>query len=195
MQEKIEEILDFWFADSGTLKERIKSRSALWWGKDAETDRAIRVRFEAELIALRNGELDHWKDSSRGWLAMIILADQFSRNIYRDDPRAFAQDTIALSLCLEGMQAAIDEQLEPLERVFFYMPLEHSESPGLQRQSLAKFKALAEAGDDFTDFYKYAVAHFEVIEKYGRFPHRNRILGRDSTTAELAYLAKPGAGF
>lgn len=194
------DILDFWFGETGSLAERIASHSRLWWSKSESIDQEIRERFGSDLVALLAGELEQWKASAEGWLAMIILADQFSRNMYRDDARAFAQDDLALALCLEGLEQGIDQQLDLLQRVFFYLPLEHSELSEMQQRSVAQMKKLVELapGDlkkEFEGFHNYALAHLDVIEKYGRFPHRNAILGRDSSKEELAYLARPDAGF
>lgn len=196
----IDEILGFWFGESGTQSERIAQQSSLWWGKNPETDEDIRQRFGGLIVQLIEGELEHWKESPQGWLAMIILADQFSRNIYRNDARAFAQDELALSLCLEGMEQEIDQELDLLQRVFFYLPLEHCESTEMQALSVKQMFSLfelapADVKEEFKGTHEYALAHQDVIEKYGRFPHRNAILGRESSSEELLYLAQPGAGF
>lgn len=135
-----------------------------------------------------------------GRLAWIIVADQFSRNIYRCDPRSFALDEQALAHALEGMAAGHDLALRPLQRVFFYLPLEHSESIELQQQSVMLYEGLLnEVGEKlaqpFTGFLDYARRHLDVIQRFGRFPHRNAILGRESTAAEIEYLQQPGSGF
>jgi len=193
-------ILEFWFGNFATCRETIDKQSSIWWGKDAEVDREIARRFEPDLQRLTAGELDHWQETPEGHLAMIILADQFPRNIYRDTAGAFAQDALALSLALRGMEDGTDEKLDLLQRVFFYMPLEHAESMHMQRRSVALQRQLAESAPEdtkekFREFLDFAVRHCEVIEQFGRYPHRNAILGRPSTGAELEYLARPGSGF
>ncbi len=193
-------ILDFWFGESYSSYEVIEQQSSLWWGKDTEVDREIRNRFGESLKLLIVGDLNDWKQLPEGHLAMIILADQFSRSIYRDTAMAFAQDEIALTLTLEGIENGIDLQLDLLQRVFFYLPLEHSELMTMQQRSVEMQKLLADsapvdARGKFRDFHEYAILHLEVIEKYGRYPHRNAIFGRQSTVEELEYLAQPGSGF
>lgn len=193
-------ILDFWFGEACSSYEVTEQQSSLWWGKDTEVDREIENRFGESLKLLIAGDLNDWKQFPEGHLAMIILADQFSRSIYRDTAMAFAQDEIALSLTLEGIENGIDLQLDLLQRVFFYLPLEHSELMTMQQRSVEMQKLLADsapvdARGKFRDFHGYAILHLEVIEKYGRYPHRNTILGRHSTVEELEYLAQPGSGF
>ncbi len=193
-------ILDFWFGKSYSSYNVIEKQSSLWWGKNTEIDRDIESRFGESLNHLIAGDLKNWKLFPEGYLAMIILADQFSRSIYRDTAMAFAQDEIALSLTLEGIENGIDLQLDLLQRVFFYLPLEHSELMTMQQRSVEMQKLLADsapvdARGKFRDFHEYAILHLEVIEKYGRYPHRNAILGRHSTVEELEYLTQPGSGF
>lgn len=144
--------------------------------------------------------MEHWKGSPHGLLAMIILADQFSRNIHRGHPAMYALDPIALSLCQEGLAKKVDQQLWPIERVFFYMPLQHAESIELQRQSVELFRELlinmsGQYQKKFKRYVDFAVRHYDIIARFGRFPHRNRILGRQSTPEEMDYLQQPGSSF
>ena len=193
-------VLDFWFGsatDDGVCAER---QSSLWWGKSAQTDGEIRRRYESLLQVLVNGGNRYWLQFPESRLAAIIVLDQFSRNIYRDTPTAFAADRLVLSWSLTGIASGMDKALRPIHRVFFYLPLEHAEDPAMQVQSVALFeKLLAQAPENqrgvFEGFLDFARRHAEVIQQFGRFPHRNAILGRTSSPAEQAYLARPGSGF
>jgi uncharacterized protein (DUF924 family) len=193
-------ILGFWFGDSRDDAVAASQQHTLWWGKDAATDAAIRARFEPQVIAAGAGELDHWGQSAPGWLALIILCDQFPRSIYRDSPRAFAFDPTARKLCLEGLARGLDQQLRPLPRVFCYLPLEHSEDREHQQRSVTLFQQLAAAAPKsqrelFQGFLDFALRHQVIIERFGRFPHRNAVLGRSSTAEEIAFLQEPGSSF
>lgn len=190
MNTSAQEVLDFWFADENTVR---------WFLRDADFDQAIRERFAGTLEAAALGELDAWALTPHGWLALLIVLDQFSRNIHRGDARAFAQDGKAQALALVGLERRDDEALTPLERVFAYLPLEHAEDLALQWRSVTLFRALAlqaspNARGQYENFLDYARRHCEVVTRYGRFPHRNAALGRPSTPDELAYLAE-GGGF
>jgi uncharacterized protein (DUF924 family) len=167
-----------------------------WYASHPAFDALIRERFTTQVDLAAAGKLADWTDTPSGWLALLIVLDQFPRNLYRDDPRAWAQDLRAQQLALSGIDEGFDRQLPPLQRVFAYMPLEHAEDIELQRRSVALFEALCnEAPDRYGDFLKYARRHEAVIERFGRFPHRNAVLGRVSTSEELTYLEEPGAGF
>ena len=185
------DVLDFWF-DSAT--------EALWFERSDAFDAAIRERFGDTLVAALRGELDAWADTPEGWLALLIVRDQFSRNLYRDDPRAWSGDAATQVLALDGIAHGHDLQLAPLQRVFAYLPLEHAESPVLQKHCVRLFERLVEGVPQaeraqYTGFLDYARRHHDVIDRFGRFPHRNAVLGRADTPAERAYLATPGAGF
>jgi len=192
-------ILEFWFGtspDDAVATEQ----SRLWWTKHPDTDREIRQRFESCVRKATDGELDGWAATPRGRLALIILTDQFPRNMYRNTPTSFAYDALARRWCEEGLQAGVDKLLRPIERVFFYLPLEHSESMADQDRAVALYEALVqdvgpERVSGFTGFLDYAIRHREVIARFGRFPHRNRILGRASTPEEVEFLAQPGSSF
>ena len=200
---EIEQVLQFWFGQS--INNATASIQAhLWWRKRPEVDQQIREEFADGLRDLIQGEYREWLQTARGRLAAIIVLDQFSRNMYRDKPQAFAQDDLALKWCLEGLEGKVDLQLEPIERVFFYLPLEHSEDPQMQDLACRQFADLldqvsatetASSDNTYQDFYQFAERHRDVIQQFGRFPHRNGILGRPSTKAEQQYLDTPGSGF
>jgi uncharacterized protein (DUF924 family) len=205
-QNSAHELLLFWFGPRPYTATRVQHHSRLWFGQpDApevtpQTDELIRERYgELTLIAERGG-LTAWESSPRRRLALILLLDQFSRNIYRGSARAFAQDLRALSLTVSGMQFGADATLDPVERLFFYMPLMHAESLDVQEESLAAFRRLleeapAELRPTFEGSLQFAVMHRSVIERFGRFPHRNRVLDRESSRGELEWLASEGKTF
>ena len=181
-----ESVLDFWFAGD-PLTPR-----AVWFEQDDAFDAACHG-FAAARDAARAGTLDHWADTPRGGLALLILLDQISRNLYRGQAEAFAADVRARAIARQMIARGFDLVLTRVERGFVYLPFEHSEDLADQEESVRLFAALrAEAEDDGLD---YALRHRDVIRRFGRFPHRNAALGRVSTAAEAAYLATPGAGF
>ena len=197
---EIEQVIDFWFGSDLNDHDLAKRQSPIWWQKNPQTDALIRQKFAGGLQGLIDGDYDHWLESPLGRLAAIILADQFSRNMYRDTAQAFSQDELALSWCMDGMKLKHDIELPLVCRVFFYMPLEHAESIEMQDLSVKKFTELSEqtgAGnnDTFTGFVDFAERHRAVIQQFGRYPHRNSILNRKSTAAEQIYLDQPGSGF
>jgi len=171
-----DDILQFWFED-------IEHSS--WFKSDPVFDRELEQRFGALLTQAKNDELDHWCDTSQGWLALIIVLDQFSRNIYRDTPGAFEADAKALKLAVDGIEKGLDKKLTLEQRSFFYLPLRHAENIEMQELGLAKTREINEAGYG-TD--KYALGHLSTIKRFGRFPHRNVILGRRHTAEEKSYL-------
>jgi uncharacterized protein (DUF924 family) len=193
-------VLDFWFGPPGSALEIAGRQTKLWFGKSPENDQAVAERFSAALIAATAGELDHWANTPRGRLALVIVLDQFPHHIHRDRPQAFATDPQALAQSLAALAAGEDRQLAPIERVFLYLPLEHAESLDMQERSVSLYETLArEASTDeralFDDFLDYARRHRDVVARFGRFPHRNAILGRPSTPDELEFLKQPGARF
>lgn len=195
-----ESVLDFWFGAAGRAGEIAARQRKLWFGKTAENDQAVSERFSNTLATASAGKLDHWANSPRGRLALVIVLDQFPHHIFRDQPQAFATDPQALALSLAALTASEDLQLTPIERVFLYLPLEHAESPEMQARSVSLYASLAnEATADeralFDGFLDYAQQHRDVVERFGRFPHRNAILGRPSTPAELEFLKQPGSRF
>ena len=197
---EIEQVIEFWFGSDLNDPSLAKRQTPLWWQKNSQTDALIRQKFADGLQGLVSGDYDHWLESPRGRLAAIIVADQFSRNMYRNTARAFAQDELALGWCLDGMASKQDIELPYIGRVFFYMPLEHAESREMQELSVKKFSELAElAGVEnsgtFMGFVDFAERHRQVVKQFGRYPHRNSILKRDNTAAEQVYLDQPGSGF
>ena len=186
-----QEVLAFWFADA---------QAAHWFARSAAFDAQIRLRFDATVDAASAGRLDDWARTPGGWLALLLVLDQFRRNLYRRDARAWAADDHALALALAGIARGDDQQLPPLQRAFAYMPLEHAEDLAIQEQCVGLFETVCESSAPeqrihLHGFLDYAYRHRQVIERFGRFPHRNAALGRTSTSAELAYRAKPGVGF
>ena len=186
-----DEILDFWFGrrDAPSFgKPRVE-----WFRKDAAFDVALRGRFGDAIETALAGGFAAWSDP-RGTLARVLLLDQFTRNSYRDTPRAFAGDAHALSLADQAVARGDDSGLIPVERWFLYMPFEHAESVEAQQRSVELFARLAtETG--MADPLEWAERHAVIIRRFGRFPHRNAILGRASTPEEIEFLATPGSGF
>jgi uncharacterized protein (DUF924 family) len=175
------DILRFWF-------EEISPQQ--WFKKDAAFDRLCAERFGQTLLAASVGECYSWRYSPEGRLAEIIVLDQFSRNIYRDTPQAFAQDSMALALAQEAVHQGIDKVLDVEQNAFLYMPYMHSESVIVHEQAV---KLFAQPG--YENKYEYELRHKEIIDRFGRYPHRNSILGRTSTDEELAFLDQPGSSF
>ncbi len=199
----IDAILEFWFGedfaelDDAAIAGR---QSGLWWGKNKSTDTEIRQRFEPLVQAAGAGKLDGRKASPAGRLALILLLDQFPRNIYRDTPAMFEFDDKARALCVEGTESGVDARLRLIERVFFYLPLEHSESADDQARCVDLMQGLVQEAPQaqtkvFENFVGYAEAHKRIIDRFERFPHRNQILGRDSSAAEIEFLEQPGSSF
>ena len=176
-----EAVLAFWF-------DEIKP--AQWWAKSADFDRLVEVRFGALHAAAGRCELYSWRSSVGGRLAEIIVLDQFPRNIYRDRPASFATDALALALAQEAVAAHADRTLDPARRAFLYMPYMHSESPLMHTLAVKLF-----AAPGMESNFDFELRHQAIIERFGRYPHRNEILGRESTPAEKAFLQTPGSGF
>ena len=196
--EEIESVLEFWFGHGQSSVEVVAEKGQLWFGKTDDLE--ILDRFAATAEAAANGELDHWAESCRGLLALIICTDQFPRNMYRDTPKAFSYDSVALRFAKQCVNSEAQQQLKPLERMFVYLPFEHSEELAEQQRAVALLKELEKsAGSDeakvFSSAREFAEKHCQIIERFGRFPHRNRILGRHSTDEERAFLEQPGSSF
>jgi uncharacterized protein (DUF924 family) len=187
-----QEILNFWFRcedeeGSGEFQEA-------WFTKDREFDREIRERFEPVYEEAAGGGLDHWKSEARSCLALIIVLDQFPRNMYRGDARMYAADEKAREAARHAIEHAYDRELSPYGRMFMYLPFEHSEELDDQRLSVELFRGLStEMGSE--DLLGYAVRHLEIVERFGRFPHRNEILGRRTTPEEAEFLSGPDSSF
>lgn len=177
----MEAVLRFWFEESEPRQ---------WWAKDAVFDALIRQRFADLHQAAAAGELFEWRKASRGRLAEILVLDQFSRNLFRDQAMAFACDGMALVLAQEAVAVQADQALEPVQRCFMYMPYMHSESLQIHQQALSLFR---QPGLEFN--LEFELKHKAIIERFGRYPHRNVALGRTSTEEELAFLKLPGSSF
>jgi uncharacterized protein (DUF924 family) len=195
-----EDLLSFWFGPHEDDAKVAAAQADLWWSKDAGVDREIAARFGALAERGARGELDAWSASPRGLLALVLLLDQLPRNVFRDTPRAFATDPLALGWCLRALALRADRALRPIERTFLYLPLEHSEELPHQERCVTLFAELAASVPapwraTFEELHAYALRHREIIARFGRFPHRNAILGRPSTPAELAFLREPGSAF
>ena len=187
----LDEVLDFWFGAPGD-PERGKTRP-LWFTKSDATDRLVRDRFGGMVEAALSGGIDEWAPTPRGKLASIIVLDQFTRNIFRDTPRSFAGDAQALRLSSSLVDRDEDRLLAPRERWFAYMPFEHSEFLNDQIESVRLFEQLAKEG--LEEPLSWAVKHHDVIKRFGRFPHRNSILGRESKAEEVEFLKEHGSRF
>jgi uncharacterized protein (DUF924 family) len=185
-----QEVLDFWFGREG--EPGYGEFREAWFTKDPEFDRLVRDRFEALYEAAAAGDLDDWKEEARSCLALVIVLDQFPRNMFRGDPRSYATDRKAQETAEYAVDHALDRELPEFQRTFLYMPFMHSEDPGHQRRSVELFRRL---GGNETDSSYYAVRHMEIIERFGRFPHRNEILGRQTTPEEAEFLTQPGSSF
>ena len=195
-----QQLLNWWFGEGTTAVEISREKNRLWFGYTPEQDAEARERFGALVDKALNGELDGWAESPQGWLALVLLLDQLPRMIYRGTPKAFAGDERALQLVRDGMAHGGDVLLAPIQRAFIYLVLEHSENLSVQDQAVQQFESLQQiASPDelsvFADFLDFAERHRQVIARFGRFPHRNEVLGRVSSEAELAFLAQPGSRF
>jgi uncharacterized protein (DUF924 family) len=176
-----EQVLQFWFEETGP---------EFWWKADADFDEVIRERFGELLEQAVKAELFSWRDTARGRLAEIIVLDQFSRNIYRNTASAFAQDNMALVLSQEAIKASADRQLSATERNFLYLPFMHSESQLIHQQAEQLYRENGQQSN-----YEFELKHKAIIDRFGRYPHRNEILGRDSTAEELEFLQQAGSSF
>lgn len=199
-QLRIESVLSFWFQEGTQTAPQIDERMDVWFGSDPAFDREIEDLFRTEVEKASRGELDHWADESRGRLALILLIDQFRRNIFRGTADAFAADNKALKLCLEGAMKKQDASLTPIQRAFFYMPLQHSESKKVQAKSVAVFNQLADAvsptlKETFLTIAHFAELHHDIVARFDRFPHRNKVLGRQNTDAENEFLSGEAPDF
>ena len=194
------DVLEFWFRDATRSPEALERRGAVWFQADPAFDRECAARFAVLIESAVWGTLDGWAQTPHGRLALVILLDQMPRNIHRGSRAAFAHDEQAAAHCVAGIESGQDRSLHPVERVFLYMPLQHAEDLDLQRRSVERFESLAAEVDDawrgrFAENAHYARLHRDIVERFGRFPHRNRVLGRESTEEELRYLADGGPTF
>ncbi|MCC7703411.1 DUF924 domain-containing protein [Janthinobacterium sp. GW460P] len=193
MDRQAQKILDFWFLPPdhpGHGQARME-----WFRKDDGFDAQIRAYFGALIDAAIAGDLGEWDATPHGALARLIVLDQFTRNVYRGTPRAFAGDAWALALAVAMTQQGLDQQLPPMLRAFVYLPFEHAEDLAMQARAVELFQRLSQTQPGFESMLDYAERHQEVIARFGRFPHRNTILGRASTSEEVEFLRQPGSSF
>ena len=186
------DVIEFWFGEPGSPERGVPRKS--WFEKSAEFDAVIRDRFVTLVDAAVAGRLAGWTRTPFAALALVIVCDQFPRNIFRGTPRAFATDPLALEVSLGIVERGFDAAYLPVERAFAYLPFEHAEDIAMQRRSLALFARLPPSATS-ASYMDYARRHHDVIERFGRFPHRNEILGRASTPEEREFLTQPGSSF
>ncbi|WP_428382044.1 DUF924 family protein [Nevskia ramosa] len=196
MTTEVQAVLEFWFGPGDDDLEAIRTQSDLWWNAEPAIDEQIRDRFGALHSAVINGERDGWLAAPEGRLAAIIVVDQFSRHLFRGDGQSYAWQTLGQQLCSDGIAVGDDLQLSPVRRAFFYLPLEHAESLDEQARSVSLNRQLvAEASEplrnQLENYLGHALQHQQVIERFGRFPHRNALLGRENTAEERDYLGSP----
>ena len=199
-QARIEAILSFWFKEQELSAPQIDRRMETWFSEDPVFDHEIEKEFSDDVAAACKGKLDHWAAEPQGRLALIILIDQFRRNIHRNTADAFSKDRLALKLCVEGAMEKKDQGLTPIQRVFFYMPLQHAESRKVQAKSVELYNRLAEVvspteRETFLTVAQFAELHRDIIDQFGRFPHRNKMLNREDTAEESEYLEADSPGF
>lgn len=197
---RIDAILSFWFKEQALSAPQIDRRMEIWFSEDPVFDHEIEKEFADEVDRACKGKLDHWADDPQGRLALIILIDQFRRNIHRNTAKAFSKDRMALKLCVEGAMEKKDKGLSPIEKVFFYMPLQHAESRKVQAKSVALYKRLAQAvspthRETFETVAQFAELHKDIVDRFGRFPHRNKLLNRENTPEEDEFLAGDSPDF
>jgi uncharacterized protein (DUF924 family) len=197
---RIEQILAFWFKEQELTAPQIDRRMDTWFGEDAVFDHEIEKEFSDDVEMACGGKLNHWADEPEGRLALIILIDQFRRNLYRGTAKAFSHDKVALKLCVEGAMEKKDKGLTPIQRVFFYMPLQHTESRKVQAKSVELYNRLAESvsptlQETFLTVAQFAELHKDIVDQFGRFPHRNTLLDRENTPEEDEYLAGDSPDF
>jgi uncharacterized protein (DUF924 family) len=197
-----DDVLHYWFGDTDRNNPSINSaKGKLWWGKAEATDAEIERRFGEALAAAGRGELDDWAATPSGRVALIIVLDQFSRNIHRGSAAMYEHDARAERLAQQALDAKLDADLAFFERMFLYMPLMHTEDLAQQERCCEAFAALTDGAD--TDALRkvaeysldFARRHRDIVERFGRFPHRNELLGRDSTPEETEFLEQPGSSF
>ena len=199
-QVRIDAILSFWFKEHALSAPQIDRRMEIWFSEDPVFDHEIEKEFADDVAKACKGELDHWGSKPHGRLALIILIDQFRRNIHRNTARAFSKDQLALKLCVQGAMEKKDKGLTPIQKVFFYMPLQHAESRKVQAKSVELYRRLAETAsptyrETFMTVAQFAELHKDIIDQFGRFPHRNKLLSRANTPEEDEYLAGDSPDF
>ena len=192
MHEDWQDVLDFWFGAPDS--SQYGQARAEWFLKSDAFDAAIRTRFASTHEGALRGDLAHWRVRPLSALALVIVLDQFPRNMYRGTARAFAADMLALDVARHMVAQGYDQALKPLERHFVYLPFEHAEDRAMQRESVRLFETLRDDPES-AEAIDYAYRHRDIIERFGRFPHRNAILGRSSTSEEVEFLQQPGSSF
>jgi uncharacterized protein (DUF924 family) len=193
-------LLEWWFGNADSPDEVAADKGKLWFGKRDSQDLEARERFGDWVEQALAGGLTEWTQRPEGWLALVLLLDQLPRMIYRNTPQSFSGDLRAQALVAQGIAADFDRQLQPIQRTFIYLVFEHCENLAVQNEAVSRFMdLLAEQPETdravFADNLDYAERHQKVIARFGRFPHRNALLGRESTAEELAFLSKPGSRF
>ena len=193
-------LLDWWFGHAESPDEIAADKGKLWFGKRDSQDLEARERFGAQVEQALTGGLTEWMQRPEGWLALVLLLDQLPRMIFRDSPKTYSGDTRAQALVAQGIAADFDRQLRPIQRVFILLVFEHCENLAVQNEGVSRYIELVAqqpAADRalFADYLDFAERHQKVIAQFGRFPHRNAVLGRESTAEELAFLSKPGSRF
>lgn len=203
LPQRAQEVYDFWFFP-GCMEQLVavlKVGKRLWWhSKDPEVDRQIVEKFTGDLARAARGEYDDWLETARGTLAFLILVDQFPRHIYRGDRRAFDLDPLALATCRKGIARGFDKEFDPVRRYFFYLPFMHDPTLPVQRESMALYEELHRSAPENWKagmglVHAAAKRHLEIIERFGRFPHRNEALGITSTPEEVEFLKEPHSSF
>ena len=200
MTDSFEDILDFWFGELDEHGRASPDHRKRWWTKSGAFDEAIQSHFLDDYEAIVAGEREAWRSTARGALAYIIVLDQFSRNMFRGTPKMFVADALAREVCREGLDAGFDAELSFDERVFFYLPLEHSESINDHALCMELFERLLASAPqplegDAKYYLDFAARHKAIIDRFGRYPHRNEILGRASSDEEAKFLEEPGSSF
>src|SRR5258707_550001 len=199
--DEINRVLEFWFGACGADGELDPAKRKMWFGDGRQYDAEITEKFGALHVRASRGELDaEWSATPHGRIALIVVLDQMSRHILRDTSLAFAQDPAAQKLALDGLNRSADRELIPAQRAFFYIPFEHAEDMELQRLGVRCFDGLARKvaeawRKEYEGFLDYAGRHRDIIQRFGRFPHPNPVLGRQSTPEEIKFLKQPGSSF
>jgi len=193
-------VLDYWFGDFDQTPKYFARRNTLWFGGDKRADEYIRQTFEADLDDAVAGKLHEWAETPKGCLALIVLLDQFSLQLYREQPRSYEQSTLAVPIAERAIESGWEWVLTPAERVFLYLPFEHAENLARQERSVALFETLTRGGPPelrqvMEAYHHWAVRHWRVVARFGRFPDRNQVFGRPSTPEELAFLGSDEAPF
>ena len=193
-------LLEWWFGNAESPIETAAEKGKLWFGKRDSQDLEAQTRFGDWVEQALAGGLTDWAQRPDGWLALVLLLDQLPRMIFRDTPQSFAGDPRAQALVAQGITADFDRQLRPIQRVFIYLVFEHCENLAVQNEAVSRYIDLVAQQPEaerklFTDYLNYAEKHQQVIARFGRFPHRNAVVGRESTAEELAFLSGPGSRF